>query len=304
MPGERDFRELLTEQNFHQSHVCVGLDTNIDKVNTMIASLGRDPNLLGFDPADCSTDSDLVLSYNKMIIDTTADSSPAAYKPNMAFYRRLGRVNGWVLGETIKYIHERVPKAVVIADAKYGDIGPTNAGYVQEVYDDLKADAVTVHNYLGSEAMKPFLDRINKGVIVLVRTSNKGGGQFQGLKVEDPFSGQTRKLFEVVAETVVREWNYNRNVGVVAGGTYPYEARIVREIVGPNMPILIPGVGDQGGKADVVVPLALRKGQLGVINSSGGIDFPKVGEKETLPFSVNREAEKLRQEIVTAQNNA
>lgn len=302
--AERNFKELLLDQSSRQNHVCVGIDTSINRVGTMIQSLNGDPSRLGFNPADCATDSDLVLAYNKMIINATADTSPAAYKPNIAFYRPLGRTNGWVFAETIKYAKERSPQTAVITDAKYGDIGTTNTPYTQEVFDELKADAVTVHPYLGSEAMKPFLDRKNKGVLVLVRTSNPGGGQFQDLMTQDPYTGETRKLFEVVAETVAREWNYNENVGIVAGATYPSEARKARQIVGRGIPILIPGVGDQGGSAATITPLALRKGEQGVVNSSGGIDFPKVGENETLPDAIRREAQKLRQEIKKAQNTA
>lgn len=302
--AERDFRELFTSQNSVQNHVCIGLDTDIDEV---IKRVEKGLNL----PLHAhATDGEMVLAYNKMVLEATSDI-PAAYKPNLAFYSRLGEEGRPILRRTVQMIKEIAPGVVIILDAKYGDIDNTNKGYAYEAFDYLGVDAVTVHNFMGMEAMRPFLDQVHKGIFVLVKTSNKGSGEFQNLgttsseKNPDQYLDGSlilRKLYEIIANGVARQWNYNGNCGIVAGGTYLKEAKDVREIVGSTLPLLIPGVGAQGGEAKDVVPLALRKGQLGIINSSRKVVFAKPLDGEIFQDAIRREAQTLHQEIVNAQN--
>lgn len=208
---------------------------------------------IGLDQAD--------FELNKSVIDRTFDLV-CAYKPNSAFYEGAGVSGLESLKKTIDYIHQKDPAMPVILDAKRGDIGNTNEEYAKAVFDELGADALTVHPYLGKEALQPFLNRKDKGIIVLVKTSNPGAGEFQDLMVDG------KPLYQVVAEHV-KAWG--ENVGVVVGATYPEELKIVRDIVG-DMPILIPGVGAQGGDVTRAVKAGLDSSNQGIIiNSSRGI---------------------------------
>lgn len=197
--------------------------------------------------------------FDKNIIDQTADLV-CSFKPNAAFYKEAE------LQKTAEYLKEKYADVPIILDAKRGDIGSTNEAYIKTIFDTLGVDAVTVHPYLGGEALKPFLDRQDKGIIVLVRTSNQGAGEFQDLETEG------KPLYQVVAEHT-KAWNTNNNVAVVVGATYPSELKIVREIVG-DMPILVPGIGAQGGDLKGVLENGLDSKSTGlIINSSRGIIF-------------------------------
>lgn len=225
--------------------------------------------------------------FNKSIIDQTADLV-CAYKPNSAFYEAEGVEGRKALEETINYIQKNYSNIPIILDAKRADIGNTNNGYVKDVFDNLGVDAVTVHPYLGKEAVQPFLDRSDKGVIVLVRTSNEGAGEFQDLVVDG------KPLYQVVAEKIAKDWNKNGNVAVVVGATYPSELKKVREIIG-DMPILIPGVGAQGGDVLETVKNGVNSKNQGIIiSSSRGIIFAENPREATL---------KLHQEIVDSINS-
>lgn len=197
------------------------------------------------------------LQFNKSIIDSTYDLV-CAYKPNSAFYEALGS-EGWdILKQTADYIKENHPDIPIILDAKRADIGNTNEEYAKAVFDELGFDAVTVHPYLGKEALQPFLNRSGKGIFVLVRTSNPGAGEFQDLEVEG------KALYQVVAE---HARNWGENLAVVVGATYPEELKRVREIVG-DMPILIPGIGVQGGDLEQALKAGLNSKKQGIIISS------------------------------------
>lgn len=230
----KSFKDKLQEKWAKDLFVCVGLDTS-------------DFNL------------------NKSIIDQTFDLV-CAYKPNSAFYEGAGIKGLENLKRTVEYIHLKDPNLPIILDAKRGDIGNTNEEYAKACFDNLGADAITVHPYLGKEALQPFLNRVEKGIFVLVRTSNPGAGEFQDLQIEG------KPLYQVVAEHI-KEWNTNGNVGVVVGATYPEELKTIREIVG-DMPILIPGVGAQGGDIQTTVKMGKNsQGQGIIISSSRGIIF-------------------------------
>lgn len=224
---------IVEKQN---SLLCVGLDSDEKKI------------------------SGTQFTFNKAIIDATHDLV-CAYKPNSAFYEGSGAKGVEQLKLTCDYIRETYPDVVIILDAKRADIGNTNEGYVRYVFDYLGADAVTLHPYLGKEALKPFLDREEKGSIILCRTSNPGAGEFQDA------------MYKTVAEHVAKEWNGNNNCAIVVGATYPTELEIVRRIVG-DMPILIPGVGAQGGDVEKTVKAGVdSRGKNAIINSSRGIIF-------------------------------
>lgn len=213
-------------------HLVVGLDPD----------LGRIPKAV----APGAADAERVVEFNRRVVEATADVA-AAYKPNSAFYEALGEDGFFALEETIGTIRERAPGAAVILDAKRADIGSTNAGYVAAAFDRLGADAITVHPYLGGEALAPFLERSEKLIFVLARTSNPGAGELQDLVADGS------ALYRHVARRVARDWNANGNCGLVVGATYPEEMRAIREDVPTEMPILVPGVGAQGGDVAAVV---------------------------------------------------
>ena len=206
--------------------------------------------------------------FNQKIIDQTHDLV-CAYKPNFAFYEALG-VKGWEnLKKTVEYLREKYPEIVTIADAKRADIGNTNQGYVTAIFDEMGFDAVTVNPYFGKEALQPFLDRADKGIIILCRTSNPGAGEFQD------------GLWQKVAKNVVTNWNKNNNCLLVAGATYPEELKKIRKIVG-EMTLLVPGIGAQGGDIERTVKAGLNSKKMGmIINSSRGIIFSDNPRLET-----------------------
>ncbi|MDO8503653.1 MAG: orotidine-5'-phosphate decarboxylase [bacterium] len=236
------------------SLVCVGLDSDIEKI-----------------PPFLKRKKYPLFEFNKAIIDKTHDLV-CAYKPNSAFYEAEGASGIEQLKMTCDYLKEEYPEIVIILDAKRADIGSTNEGYAKFIFDYLGVDAVTLHPYLGREAIQPFLERGDKGCIILCRTSNPGAGEFQDLET----GGET--LYKVVARKVVEEWNENNNCLLVVGATYPEELAEVRKIAG-DMTFLIPGVGAQGGDVEKTVKAGLNsKGEGMIISSSRGIIFASSGK--------------------------
>lgn len=223
--------------------VCVGLDPDMKKFPDMF---------------DRSRPIGSIIRFNMEIIDACKDIA-LAFKPQSSFYEAYGSAGLVALEETAAYLKFAAPSAVRILDAKRGDIGSTNEGYVSAIFDRMDFDAVTLHPTLGMEATKPFLDRKDKGCIILCRTSNPGAGEFQDLVLDRP---GVPYLWEHVARQVAEEWNYNNNCALVVGATYPDETKKIREIA-PNVPFLQPGFGAQGGE----VATAVRNGR----NASGGI---------------------------------
>jgi len=249
----RDFRALLDARSASGHTVCVGLDSLLERL-----------------PASARKADDPQARFNADIIDATSDLA-AAYKPNAAFYEARGTAGIQALISTTRYAHEAAPEVPVIVDAKRGDIGTTNDGYAQFLFDIVGADAITVHPYLGAEAARAFLVRPEKGIYVLCRTSNPGAGELQDLQVT--YGGAQIPLYEAVARNVNLLWNANRNCGLVVGATYPQELAGIRRIV-PDLPLLLPGVGAQGADVhDTVAALGTHTGAPVVINSSRGIIF-------------------------------
>jgi orotidine-5'-phosphate decarboxylase len=233
------------------SLVCVGLDPEPRKF----------PDALRDAPGG-------IYQFNKAIIDATRDLV-CAYKPQFAHYAAHSAENQ--LEHTIDYIKATCPNALVILDSKRGDIGSTAEQYALEAFERYGADAVTVNPYLGYDSVEPFLKHEDKGVIILCRTSNPGAKDFQDLDVGG------KKLFQHVAETVAKDWNTAGNCMLVVGATYPEELADIRTRVG-DLPLLVPGVGAQGG--DVAKVMAAGKTQAGtglVISSSRAILYASSG---------------------------
>lgn len=272
------FIEKLTKKWNEGKFVCVGLDSDFEKIPGFLRQK--------FSGQEHSKKSALS-EFNKAIIDSTHDLV-CAYKINSAFYE--AETETWeVLHNTFLYLQSKYPEIPVILDAKRADIGNTNEGYVKMAFDSLKADAITVHPYLGKEALGPFLAHADKGIIVLVRTSNPGSGELQGLEMNG------RPLYQLVAENVAKNWNTAGNCAVVVGATYPEELKAVREIIG-DMPILIPGVGAQGGDLEQTVKNGLNSKKQGIIiASSRSIIYASNGED--FAEAARRETEKLHNQI-------
>ena len=205
--------------------------------------------------------------FNRKLLEETADYA-CAYKPNSAFYEALGAYGIEQLKLTCDYMREAHPDMPIILDAKRADIGNTNTGYTKFAFDYLGTDAITLHPYLGGEALEPFLKYKDKGFFILARTSNPGAGDLQDLDVGG------KPLYQVVVETAVNNWNKNGNVMFVAGATYPHELEIIRNTIGEDIPILVPGIGAQGGDIAAVCKAGLNKSGTGlIINSSRSIIF-------------------------------
>ena len=310
--SERNWNNLLAAQQAKGKFVCVGLDTDLGNPKFPSKNLGSQVIRLNGGPCVAFPQ----LAFNCAIVLATKDVA-GYYKINLAFYKGdLGKRN---LKLTIAYINEVAPDVPVILDAKWGDIGNTNDGYVADL-DYYGADAVTIHNYMGLEAMKPFLDQSDKGVIVLVKTSNTGSYEFQNRGVEvtyeevrqlglvstaEAFSSEvhgrtTVPMYQFVAGRVAKHWNYNGNCSVVVGATYA-EAEVlkaVREIVG-DMPILLPGIGFQEGDLELTVANGHNSlGQGMIINSSRGIIF--AGDGPDFAERAGEEALKLHDAITAA----
>lgn len=228
--------------------------------------------------------------FNIAIIEATSDLV-CAFKLNIAFYEEHLGEGFWALEETIKYIKQRYPDIPVILDAKRGDTENTNLRYVRAAFDRLKADAVTINPWLGKEALQPFLDREDKGIIVIVRTSNPGAGEIQDL----PVGPSQEPLYKHVARRVANVWDIHGNVAVEVGATCSEELAEVRGVVG-NIPILIPGVGNQGGEIEAAVKAGMNdQGEGIIVNSSREIIFASEGKD--FAQAARKKTEMLRVEI-------
>jgi orotidine-5'-phosphate decarboxylase len=255
------------------SLVCVGLDPEIDRFPKHLRERPRS-----------------ILEFNRAIVDATADLV-CAYKPQIAHYAAAGAEDQ--LLETIRYIRERAPGVPVILDSKRGDIGSTAEKYAREAFERYGADAVTINPYLGRDSAEPFLGYADKGIVILCRTSNAGAREFQDLEVGG------RKLYQVVAEQVAREWNTRGNCLLVVGATYPEELADIRSRTG-EMTFLVPGVGAQGGDVEKAVRSGRRPDGRGlVINSSRGILY--AGSGEDFAAAARRATLELREAVNAAR---
>ena len=260
--------------------------------NHSLVCVGLDPEPARF-PKMFDEGNDSVFRFCRDIVDATADLV-CCFKPQIAHFAALGAEDA--LQRLIAHIHTHQPGVPVILDAKRGDIGSTAQHYASEAFDRYGADAVTVNPYLGRDSLQPFLDRADKGVVILCRTSNAGAGDLQDLDVGG------RPLYQHVADKVAREWNSHGNCLLVTGATYPQQLAEVRAIVG-NLPLLVPGIGAQGGDVEAV----LRNGQSSdgsglLISSSRAILY--AGNDEDFANAAREATLALRDEINRHRNIA
>lgn len=254
-----NFIDLLSNAvDKNNSLVCVGLDPVLEKL-----------------PEEFKDKEKPFLEFNKTIIDATHDLV-CAYKPNSAFYEALGAEGIQQLRDTCDYIKQNYPAIPIILDAKRGDIGGTNEGYVKSAFEYLGCDAITLHPYMGRVSLEPFLNHKDKGCIILCQTSHEGAEEFQSL-----VSGED-ELYKIIAKSVSEEWNVNGNCLLVTGATYPKKIKEVREITGAEMIFLVPGIGAQGGDIEATLKAGLNSNGKGlIINSSRAIIYAENPRKET-----------------------
>lgn len=237
--------KLLAASRSNKSLLCVGLDPDPD----LMPKVG-------------------ILEFNKAVVDATADLV-CAYKPNLAFYEALGLEGLRILRETIEYMPDHIP---IIGDGKRGDIGNTAKAYAKALFVTFGFDAATVNPYLGSDSVKPFIEYQDKGVFILCRTSNAGAVDFQDLIDE-----QGVPLYQLVAQKA-KGWNVHGNIGLVVGATYPDELKLIRKLC-PEMPLLIPGIGAQGGDLASVIKHGVdARGEKTIINVSRQILYASKGK--------------------------
>lgn len=251
----------------HRSQLCIGLD----------------PQHI---PAAFGDDTDSVYRFCMAIVEATADLA-CAFKPNIAFFEARGPDGIAALRRLVADMPRSVP---VIIDAKRGDIGSTAAAYAQAIFDQLGADAVTLNPYLGGDALAPFLAYAEKGCFILCKTSNPGSGDLQDLPLA---SGEP--LYLAVARKAQHEWNANSNVGLVVGATYPAVLAQVRAQC-PDLPLLVPGVGTQGGDLEAAVRAACDSAGGGLlVNVSRGVMYASAGPD--IAQAARAEALRLRHAI-------
>ncbi len=262
--------------------------TFIDKLtqavqkNNSLLCVGLDPDPALF-PKSVGNETKDILAFNRAIIDATADLV-CCYKPNTAFYESRGTDGIQMLHETILYVQKMYAHLPIILDAKRGDIGNTNAHYAKFAFDYLGADAVTIQPYQGVEATEPFFKNPEKGVFVLAKTSNPDSAEFQNIVVD----GTT--MYERVIGSFVQRYGDTGNCFFVAGATYPTEMKAIRQMVG-EAPLLVPGVGAQGGSIAEMVPAGLNMDGAGlIINSSRAVLYASNGDD----FAEAARAEALR----------
>lgn len=241
------------------SLVCVGLDPDPS----------RFPTTLGDDEAS-------IERFCRTIVDATADLV-CAFKPQIAYFAAHRAESA--LERLCTHIRNEHPDVVLILDAKRGDIGDTAEMYAREAFERYGAHAVTVNPWLGTDSLEPFFARRDRGTFVLCRTSNAGSGELQSLRVHSEHDVDLDEmLYESVARRAVNEWSNRANVGLVVGATHPNELKRVREIVG-NLPLLVPGVGAQGGDARSVVRAAATADGTGLfVNSSRAVLYASRGD--------------------------
>ena len=243
--------------------------------------VGLDPDQQKF-PLSLQGQDNAIFTFCRHIVDATADLV-CAFKPQIAYFASIRAEDQ--LEQLISYIHRHYPHIPVILDAKRGDIGSTASQYAMEAFERYKADAVTVNPYMGFDSMEPYLSYAGKGVIVLCRTSNPGGSDIQFLQTTDT-SGEVMSVYERVAMNAATKWNTNGQMCLVVGATFPEEIAKVRQIVG-DMPLLIPGIGAQGGDVEATVKAGrstnlMINSSRAILYASNGEDFAEAARKEAL----------------------
>ena len=257
-------QQLIDNISRKKSFLCVGLDTDVDKIPEHLFDVTDDP----------------IFEFNKQIIDATSDLC-VAYKPNLAFYESIG-LEGWdVLERTVDYIRTNYPDQFIIADAKRGDIGNTSAMYARTFFGNMDFDAVTIAPYMGEDSVVPFLTYENKWAIVLALTSNKGASDFQYIEEDG------EKLFEKVLKTS-KKWGTDENMMFVVGATKAEMLADIRKII-PTHFLLVPGIGAQGGSLQEVAKYGMTdecglliNSSRQIIYASSDVDFAEKAREEAL----------------------
>jgi orotidine-5'-phosphate decarboxylase len=289
--------KLRAAADVNKSWLCVGLDPDPSRI-----------------PGEFGAGADGVAGFCRTVIDATSDLV-CAYKPNAAFFEALGPAGWEALIETVAAVPKNIP---VILDCKRGDIGNTARMYARSAFEIVGADAVTLSPYLGKDSIEPFLNYPDKGAFILCLTSNPSAAQLQKkiIMLDNPPSGQylppqskaktfaeffsvsTKELFVYVAELAM-EWNDNDNIGLVVGATAPQELETARKLVGENIPILVPGVGAQGGDLEkALVAGSNSEGNLAIMNISRGIIYSDL--QGDFKNSVNKAARSYRERMAAA----
>ena len=236
--------ELACDTN--KSLLCIGLDIEPSRIPVL-------------DPFE----------FNKAIIDSTHDLC-CAFKPNLAFYEAMGIDGLRLLEKTIDYIRSSSPTNIIIGDAKRGDIGPSGSAYAKAMFEVWNFDAVTINAWGGYDTVEPFISDETRGAFIWCRGSNPGSGDLQDLQVESALG--LNAIYEIMAQSA-QMWNYNNNIGLVVGATVTDQLKSVRALC-PKQPILIPGIGAQGGDLNASVLNGVdSRGRLALINSSRGIIY-------------------------------
>jgi orotidine-5'-phosphate decarboxylase len=249
--------------------------------------VGFDPDPARF-PAHLQREPDAVLQFCTAIADATADAA-CAFKPQIAYFAAMRAEDQ--LEALCAYLRERYPHIPVVLDAKRGDIGATAEQYAREAFERYGADAVTVNPYMGFDSVQPYLEWKDRGVVVLCRTSNAGGSDLQFLEVNG------KPLYQHVATLVADKWNTNGQCSLVVGATFPNELAQVRALVG-DMPLLIPGIGAQGGDIKATVEAGRTANGTGMmINSSRAILYAKANDGENFAQAARRVALETRDTI-------
>jgi orotidine-5'-phosphate decarboxylase len=268
--------KLAAASGRHDSLLCVGLD----------------PDLAKF-PAELQGKSDAIFSFCKAIIDATADLA-CAFKPQIAYFAALAAEDQ--LQSICDYLRQTYPHIPIVLDAKRGDIGATAEQYAREAFERYGADAVTVNPYMGFDSVAPYMEWKDRGAIVLCRTSNPGGSDLQFMNVDGV------PLYQHVARMVADKWNRNGQCGLVVGATFPQELAAVRKIVG-DMPLLVPGIGAQGGDIQATVQAGRTSNGDGMmINSSRAILYAKPVGDEGFAQAAQRVARETRDAINLFRN--
>ena len=265
--------KLVAVSRQHNSLLCVGLDPEPGRFPASFHALTRE---------------EAVVHFCERIIEATAPFV-CAFKPNIAFFEALGPGGMHAFQKVCQAIPAHIP---IVVDAKRGDLGNTARHYATAIFDIYGCDAVTVNPYLGYDSVAPFLDYTDKGVILLCRTSNPSARDFQDLLVQGE-DGQTRPLYKVVAQRIQR-WNTAGagNCGLVVGATYPQELQAIRAMC-PDMPILIPGIGAQGGNLEASVQAGVdANGERAILAVSRSILYASSGED--FSYAARQEAQMLR----------
>ncbi len=276
-------QQLFEQIKAKQSFLCVGLDTDINKIPEHLRK-----ELFPY-PEDVSTFHEVILQFNKAIIDATAPYT-VAYKPNLAFYDAFGDIGMLALAKTCFYIKEHYPEMFVIADAKRGDIGNTSEMYAQQFFhaESSPYDAVTLAPYMGRDTVDPFLKYEDKWAVILALTSNPSADDFETLLLA---SG--KPLWKQVLETA-STWGTTDNTMFVVGATRAEQLKEVREIV-PDHFLLVPGVGVQGGSLAEVARYGMNSRCGLLVNSSRAIIY--ADKTERFAQVAGEKAKEMRDEM-------